>query len=56
MILFLTLLFTLAVLVTILAVAIAIGGVVRLVLFGDVIVFALIMIWIIKRLVRSKKK
>jgi uncharacterized membrane protein len=56
MVLFLTLLFTVAVLVTVLVSAIAIGGTVGLVLFGDVIVFALIMIWIIKRLVRSKKK
>ena len=56
MILFLILLFALAVLVTVLASAIIIGRAMGLILFGDAIVFVLIVIWIIKRLVKSKKK
>ena len=35
--------------------AIAAGGVVTVVLFGDVIVCALFIIWIIKRLIKRKK-
>lgn len=56
MILFAILLITLIIVITTIVLVIATGGAVFLVLFGDLIVFILIMIGIIKLFGRNKNK
>lgn len=55
MILITILLLTLAVLAVITVLAISFGGAAVIILFGDVIVCMLFIIWIIKRLIKRKK-
>lgn len=55
MILFLILLITLAILTVITVLAISITGAVGVILFGDVIVCILVIIWILKKLLKRKK-
>lgn len=55
MILATILLLTLAILVTITAIALSVGGAAFIIVFGDVIVCILIIAWIVKRLLRRKK-
>lgn len=55
MVLFITLLLTLAILTTITVLAISAGGAVFVIIFGDVIVCAFIIIQIMKRIAKKKK-
>lgn len=55
MILFTILLIMLAIIAVITVLAIAIGGASVIIVFGDVIVCALFIIWIMKRLIKGKK-
>lgn len=55
MILLLILLFITLLLVALLISAVSIGGTVFIVLFGDVIVCILVIMWLIKRLINRKK-
>lgn len=55
MILATILLLTLAILVTITAIALSVGGAAFIIVFGDVIVCILVIAWIVKRLLRRKK-
>jgi len=55
MILFITLLITLLVLAVIVALAIGIGGAAFIIVFGDVIVCILIIVWIMKKILKRRK-
>lgn len=55
MILFIILLITLLVLAAIAILAISLGGAAVVILFGDVILCMLFIVWIIKRLIKRKK-
>lgn len=55
MVLFTILTLILLLLTVITIAAISIGGAVTIVLFGDVIVCAAIIVWIMKRLIKKKK-
>lgn len=55
MILATILLLTLAILVTITAIALSVGGAAFIIVFGDVIVCILVIAWIVKRLLGRKK-
>lgn len=55
MILATILLLTLAILITITAIALSVGGAAFIIVFGDVIVCILVIAWIVKRLLRRKK-
>ena len=56
MILFIILLLTLAVLSIISILAISAGGAIVIILFGDVIVCGFIIVWIMKKIIKKKKK
>ena len=56
MILFIILLLTLLTLMVFTILAVSAGGAVFTVLFGDVIVCMLLIVWILKRLIGKKKK
>ena len=56
MILFIILLLTLLTLMVFTILAVSAGGAVFIVLFGDVIVCILLIVWILKRLISKKKK
>ena len=56
MILFTALLFTTLVIAGLLAILLIVGGSVTIVVFGDIIVFGIIMYLIIRHLWRSRKK
>lgn len=55
MILFTILALTLLTLIVFTVIAVSLGGSVFIIIFGDVIVCAAIIVWIIKRLVTKKK-
>ena len=55
MILFITLLITLLVLAVIVTLAVGIGGAAFIVVFGDVIVCILIIVWIMKKILKRRK-
>lgn len=55
MILFITLLVTLLVLAVIVVLAIGIGGAAFIIVFGDVIVCILIIVWIMKKILKRRK-
>lgn len=56
MILMSMLLFTLIILVAVVGTAIAVGGASFIIIFGDVIVCMAIIIWIVKCLIKRRKK
>lgn len=56
MILFLILLLILLILTISTVIAISVGGSVFIILFGDVIVCAFIIVWLLGRLIKKKKK
>jgi hypothetical protein len=56
MILFTILLLMLIFLTLLVVLAVSIGGTIGIVLFGDVIVCILLIVWIIKRIIRKRQK
>lgn len=56
MVLFMILLLTLLILVVFGVLAVSVGGATIIVLFGDVIVCAFIIVWIMKRLISKKRR
>lgn len=56
MIIFTILLIALVLIVVIGALSIGIAGGASIILFGDVIIFGLIVYWIIKKIIKKKKK
>ena len=56
MILFTILLITLIILVILTVLAVSVGGALGIVLFGDVLVCIILLIWAIKRLARRRRR
>lgn len=56
MVLFMILVMTLAILGVVLALGISIGGAAIIIVFGDVIICMALIIWILRKLIKRRKK